>query len=252
MLRKTMESPLREAADAEVWFGELAEIGRRYDFDYTIFTLLARDGLPISNAFYMSNFSVVWRKIYEQKRYAQIDPILQYCRSQLSLLIWDEKSFVGAEERTLYEQASGYGLRWGVACPIHGPKHEVGMLCFASRVKSDEARRNVESRLPELGLIRDMAYETSLQHVKQKTNAVVPKLTPRELECLKWMAKGKSSWEISRILSCSQSTVEYFVGNIRNKMGVHKRGQAVMMAVAWGLLDPQEPSAIASTEIRSA
>jgi LuxR family transcriptional regulator, quorum-sensing system regulator LasR len=241
MLRKFVDSPLWDAADVEVWFGALTEIGRRHGFDCAIFALSARDNLPFSDAFYKCNHSMVWRRIYEQKRYVHIDPIVRYCRSQVSPLIWGKEDFASPEEQLLYEQACGFGLRWGVALPIHGPKHEVGMLCFASSSKSDEERRNVVSILPELGLLRDIVYETGLQHARQNASAVIPKLTPREIECLRWMTLGKSTWEISMILRCSPSTANYHIMNIRNKMGVHSRNLAVVKAIVLGLVEAEAP-----------
>ncbi|HVW52726.1 MAG TPA: LuxR C-terminal-related transcriptional regulator [Trinickia sp.] len=38
-----------------------------------------------------------------------------------------------------------------------------------------------------------------------------PRLTPRELECLKWIAAGKSSWEISHIIGISEHGVLYHI-----------------------------------------
>ena len=35
------------------------------------------------------------------------------------------------------------------------------------------------------------------------------KLSPRELECLKWAAAGKTAWETSIILDISEGTVKF-------------------------------------------
>ncbi len=237
MLCKFMDSPLWNAVDTDAWFDALVEVGRRHQLEYTIFALVARDNLPFSEAFYKSNHSAVWQKIYEQKRYSQIDPIVRHCRSKMSPFLWGSEDFVGPQEEALYEQACSFGLRWGVALPIHGPKHEVGMLCFASNRRPDDAKRDAVAHLPELGLTRDIAFETGLPHATRKMSALVPKLTPREIECLKWMSLGKATWEISRILGCSESTINYHITNIRNKMGVHSRSAAMIKAVGMGLIE---------------
>jgi LuxR family quorum-sensing transcriptional regulator LasR len=237
MLCKIVESSLWGAADVETWFRTLSDSGMRHGFDYTIFTLSANDILPFSGAFYKSNHSPVWRRIYEQKHYDQIDPVIRHCRTQLRPLVWGRDDFSTAEEQSLYEQAHGFGMKCGVALPIHGPKREVGMLCFATSAKSDEVRQQMASYLPELGMIRDVAYETGLRYAVQNSSAVLPKLTPREKECLKWICFGKSTWEMSRILSCSESTVNYHITNIRNKLGVHTRSAAMIKAVGMGLIE---------------
>lgn len=61
-------------------------------------------------------------------------------------------------------------------------------------------------------------------------------LTSREKEALLWSAKGKSSWEISRIFNCTEAGVNYHFSNIRRKFGVSSRWAAVMMALEQGLI----------------
>jgi DNA-binding CsgD family transcriptional regulator len=69
---------------------------------------------------------------------------------------------------------------------------------------------------------------------RQKTPAI--KLTSREKEVLQWSAKGKSSWEIGQIVSCTEAGVNYHFCNIRRKFGVRSRWIAVVMALEQGLI----------------
>jgi DNA-binding CsgD family transcriptional regulator len=62
-------------------------------------------------------------------------------------------------------------------------------------------------------------------------------LTRRELEILKWLKEGKSSWEISMILNIGESTVNFHVTNIMRKLNVMKRTQAVAVAVQNKLIE---------------
>lgn len=64
-------------------------------------------------------------------------------------------------------------------------------------------------------------------------------LSQRELEVLRWLKMGKSSWDISRILTISERTVNYHVGNIIRKLGVVNRLQAVFEAVRMNLIDSE-------------
>jgi LuxR family quorum-sensing transcriptional regulator LasR len=68
-------------------------------------------------------------------------------------------------------------------------------------------------------------------------NNVGVALTTREKEALLWSARGKSSWEISRIFNCSEAGVNYHFSNIRRKFGVSSRWTAVMMALEQGLIE---------------
>jgi DNA-binding CsgD family transcriptional regulator len=63
-------------------------------------------------------------------------------------------------------------------------------------------------------------------------------LSPREQSCLGWTARGKSSWEIGRILSISENTVIYHIKNAMRKLGTASRTVAAVRAVELGLVEP--------------
>ena len=67
--------------------------------------------------------------------------------------------------------------------------------------------------------------------------AIPPKLSAKEQEILKWCAMGKSSWEIGRILSCSEAGVNYHFCNIRRKFGVSSRWLALVKALEMGMIE---------------
>jgi DNA-binding CsgD family transcriptional regulator len=62
-------------------------------------------------------------------------------------------------------------------------------------------------------------------------------LTPKQVEILKWIAQGKSSWDISMILGISERTVKFHVGNILQKLNAVTRTQAVAIALEQGLVE---------------
>ena len=45
-------------------------------------------------------------------------------------------------------------------------------------------------------------------------------MSPREMECLLWAAKGKSAWATAKILGISDATVKFHLGNVRSKLNV--------------------------------
>ena len=63
------------------------------------------------------------------------------------------------------------------------------------------------------------------------------KLTRKETEVLQWSAAGKSSWEISQIINCSEAGVNYHFCNIRRKFGVNSRWTAAFKALELGLIN---------------
>jgi DNA-binding NarL/FixJ family response regulator len=64
-----------------------------------------------------------------------------------------------------------------------------------------------------------------------------PKLTDRELEVLRLVARGLNNREIAKQLFISENTVKNHVRNILEKLQLHSRMEAVMYAVREKLLD---------------
>jgi DNA-binding NarL/FixJ family response regulator len=63
-------------------------------------------------------------------------------------------------------------------------------------------------------------------------------LNDRELECLTWSARGKTSPEIATILSLSKRTVNFHIENACRKLNVSTRTEAVARAASGRLINP--------------
>jgi DNA-binding CsgD family transcriptional regulator len=59
--------------------------------------------------------------------------------------------------------------------------------------------------------------------------------SPRERECLRWVAAGKTDREIARLLSISATTAKSYIDAARAKLGARTRAQAVARMVVSGL-----------------
>ena len=89
-------------------------------------------------------------------------------------------------------------------------------------------------------LITQVASEVivSATQVNASPPAQHHKLTPRQLEIAEWLVKGKTDWEIGKILRISPKTVNFHVENIKRTYGVRSRNQFVAAIVHDGGLPP--------------
>ena len=68
--------------------------------------------------------------------------------------------------------------------------------------------------------------------------AALAELTPRELEVLRFVARGLSNSDVARRLVLGEATIKTHVARIFQKLNLHDRAQAVVLAYESGLVTP--------------
>ncbi len=171
------------------------------------------------------------------------------------LLITSSKPFVwsdlhkalGAAARGLSETAAvahSFGMSDGLCVPIHRPGGYVGAMGMCGPALSINKQATIllqlmavhfHDRACEL-LGKDVSALCS-QSKKSKTSRTKKDssaLSPRERECVAWVAEGKTDWDIGEILGISQSTAHFHVENAKKKLQVPTRVQLVVKAISRG------------------
>jgi LuxR family transcriptional regulator, quorum-sensing system regulator LasR len=211
---------------------------RRQGFDQVLFAIVPSRHAALESAFVHSSYASRWRETYDAEKLHYVDPTVEHCLVRNVPVVWSSAVFRSPCQKRLYEEASAYGIRSGISYPIHGPRGEFGVLSFAcGKLGAGEFMDEFGHTLSNLALIRDYAFESCLRFALPARPAEREvHITPRERECLMWSMEGKSSWEIARILCCSEATVNFHVANIRRKFDVSTRRQAVVKAIQLGLI----------------
>ena len=73
-------------------------------------------------------------------------------------------------------------------------------------------------------------------HLRHRLAINIIRLSEREIEVLKWTAKGKIASDIAMILSLSTRTVNFHISSAMTKLGASNKTSAVVMAARFGLL----------------
>jgi len=110
------------------------------------------------------------------------------------------------------------------------------LLKGASRTEIFDAIRTVYSGGSRLG---PAVTTRLLEHIEQgdeqeRSNS----LTPRELEVLALLARGRKNSEIADALFVSERTVKFHVSSILGKLGAENRTEAARIAVRRRLVEP--------------
>lgn len=176
-----------------------------------------------------------WLSYYVEQEYAPIDPTLLHGLCARNAFVWDEiKSYrdLSSKQVLLMNQGEEAGLKDGVGVPLHGPMGEVYGVGLASSTANPEIKKHLKE-LQVLTTNFHVLYATMHDEVR---NAHGVKLTPREVEVLKWCAAGKSNWSIGEILGISEHGVDFHIRNILRKLEADTRVTAVVKALHSGLL----------------
>lgn len=179
------------------------------------------------------NYPLDWQKHYFEKKYYSIDPVVTRAPYLHAPCPWDGMKFGGMAEAQFFHEAAEAGLRSGISVPLHGPLGHVAVVSFASSMRHTHMRDVVPS-LHAIAARFDVIQ--TLLSGKRKDGDAAPLLTARQCECLKWVAQGKSSWDISRILCVSENTVNFHLKVVLKKLETSSRVVAVVKALRLGLI----------------
>ena len=178
-----------------------------------------------------------WIKRYFRRNYQEIDPVVLYTPRIRNPYLWkDITDFFPLNELQVgfMEIAKEAGLRTGITIPLHGPWGSVAAVSYACK----ESHPDATGQMSKLYLLAAQFHTCFMDLTRKRTkNTSDLFLTGREQDCLKWVAQGKSSWEISTILGIQKDTVNFYMKNAFRKLNVSTRAMAVLKAVRLGLIN---------------
>lgn len=150
---------------------------------------------------------------------------------------WDNP-FLATIDLADFEERTGFGA--AIVIPVHLPFGQIaaGILTGLDPAERDlsEAFETVADDLATAVRRFLRGYVTVTRDTRYMPSESL--LSPREIECLSWVAHGKTDYEISIILGCSHAGVRYHVTRACEKLGAVNRAQSVFRASQLGFLGP--------------
>jgi LuxR family transcriptional regulator, quorum-sensing system regulator CviR len=218
---------------------ELSELvgtlGNLIDADYSACLLSSRAPSHATSRIRIvgGTFPSQWLTLYGERQFHRVDPIVEENFTSFSLQYWADTYSRRPPPREFIHLAEDFGLSNGFTYGVRAGLQDGGSLFSFSGPNLKSAPRNK--------VIQDLVLphlHRALCQLDSGPARLVPgeSLSERELEVLKWIGVGKSSWETGMILQISERTVNFHIKNIVRKLDAVNRPQAVAMALKLGLL----------------
>jgi DNA-binding CsgD family transcriptional regulator len=216
---------------------EAGRLARLMGFEYWVY---CEEGTAYDAAWPLQNFpDEAWR-VYAAYCARKENPLVENFRKEVIPTAWlldtvlmnDPLRIRCSKEMT--EHFSALELVGGLLVPVHDLGGRVCTLLLATSqpVGIDVLR----AASPLAVFFSKYLHESCRACLLSAKRQDVPPLSPREVECLGWAAKGKTAWEIGRVLAISEHTAIFHLRNASKKLGTTRREQAVAKSISLGML----------------
>lgn len=213
---------------AEEMQGTLAEAIAA--FDLPRFSYFSPRGGCRGGSIFISTYPTPWTDHYFAQGYESVDPVFTVAHAREEPFHWGKD--VGSNDQTqpqkrLFDEAAEFGIRNGLTFPLACQSRSFAALTVVADEKPAHFKRRITKSLPILQFVAIAFHSTVRQRpaITRAVNGV--SLTQRELECLRWTARGKNAWEIAQIVGIRPCTVTFHLENVKEKLGVRSLYQAV-------------------------
>ena len=170
----------------------------------------------------------IWLDEYTAANFMAVDPVLSEVAVALQPFAWSDvarRRKLDAREERVLQHAAAHGMHDGFVVPVFGVGGNTSLVNLAGRECDLSEVTRASLTAASLYFVNQLA---ALRHRHERTSV---KLSRREIEIMRWIAAGKSDWQVGQILEISAKTVNYHVERVKRKLGVASRTQAVIAAL---------------------
>lgn len=217
--------------------GILATVTKHLGFEYFALTHHIDIAKASATSIRLHNYPEQWVEYYDAAALGVSDPVHRASHVTSVGFSWSalpSMIHLTPEDQRVLTLGRAQGIGTGFTVPANVPGEARGSCSFAS--SSDDAATRAALSLAQL--TGAFAFETArkLYVTRPVGGSFGPTLTDRQRDCVLWVARGKSDWEISRILGISEETVTRHLKHARERYGVQKRTLLAIRAVFDGSL----------------
>jgi DNA-binding CsgD family transcriptional regulator len=224
-------SLIENTPDMEATITKLRDL---LNVDHLVYHSSKLGASPSVDPYIRLTYPASWIKRYLQMGYVDIDPVVREGFLRTLPFDWSELKIQSAAEVSFLTDALAHGVGpRGFSIPVQSKHGHRALFSISSSRSEIEWINFIKSTQPTLIQIANRVHRRVIDEVFGDD---LPHLTARELECLRWIARGKDTSEIAVILNISPHTARFYLKSARFKLDSVTSAQAVSKAVKLGLL----------------
>src|SRR5215472_3169833 len=215
---------------------------RTFGFDYYALGHHVSRAQAGPNTIRIVDYPDLWTDMIIARGYYTDDPVMAASERSAAAFDWfDLPDIIELTERhvEIIEAAHDVGIGNGFVIPVHIPGEYPGSCTFTVRT----GRSLPVANFPAAQYVGCFAFEAArrmspaiAKFRPQGETSTSQTLTQRQSDCLLLVAKGKSDWDIGRLLGISDQTVHKHIEESKRRYGVPTRMQLVIRALFNGQL----------------
>jgi LuxR family quorum-sensing system transcriptional regulator CciR len=181
----------------------------------------------------IDNYPPAWVDELVAAGFAECDPVHVASQRASSAFLWADLPLLiglGPRERAILERSREFGLGEGMTVPVNVPGEPAGSCSFAVAPGQGVCRDQALSA----ELIGLHAFGAARRLAGLPRSGARPRLSRREIQCLRLVAGGKSDWETAMILGISVETARQYLKSARAAYDAVTRSQLVVLGLRDG------------------
>ncbi len=218
---------------AELVADYFQEVIASYGATYVLMCRVPQQHEVLSECILMDTRPAAWARRYHAKGYMMTDPLVLTAQRRITPCTWSEAMTEFSDNpaaQLIHKERLDNGVTDGLLVPIHTIKGHAGLVSIATKAALTKEALNAMTFM-------SLVVHNVLSAMQQSDPAELAAFTPREIECLRWAAAGKTDDEIAQILGLSVKTVYYHIDGAKRRINASSRTQAVANAIRIGLFN---------------